>query len=133
MANNTKTQLAVNIAKRRKAKGWNQDDLAAAVGVHVNTIKNIERGLSEGQPDTRRAISEALGCELWELERPAEVGPNQAKQSNPSRAETILAIYDKISKLPDKKLETVLEILEDMESLENEPFLEAPDDKASND
>lgn len=132
MANNTKTQLAVNIIKRRKAKGWNQDDLAASVGVHVNTIKNIERGLSEGQPDTRRAIAEALGCELWELERPPQDDHDKEKQSDPTRAETILSIYEKINKLSDKRLGTVLEFLEDLENMENEPFLEAHDE-ASND
>lgn len=63
MAKSTKTPLAINIASLRKQKGWNQEELATKVGVHVNTVKLIERGLSTGQPKTRAAIAEALGVD----------------------------------------------------------------------
>jgi transcriptional regulator with XRE-family HTH domain len=61
--------LAENISKRRKRKGWNQEDLAHKVGTHVNTIKNIERGASEGALDVRIAIARSLECPLSELYR----------------------------------------------------------------
>lgn len=49
-----------------------------------------------------------------------------------TRAERILKIQAKILKLSDKRLEYVDEFLNDLEDLENEPFLEAHDE-ASND
>lgn len=67
MGKTEKPLLARNIITRRKALGLNQAALAHAVGVHVNTIKDIERGLSEGRPDTRQAIATALGCSVSDL------------------------------------------------------------------
>jgi transcriptional regulator with XRE-family HTH domain len=78
--------LAVNISKRRKALGWSQDDLANEVGVHVNTIKDIERGLSEGRADTRQAIASALKCEVWELLKPAiKQAPDSVPSDDPQK------------------------------------------------
>lgn len=76
MAKTDKSQrptLSINISKRRKSMGFSQDELARLVGVHVNTIKDIERGLSEGRPDTRQAIATVLKCDVWELLKPTEL------------------------------------------------------------
>ena len=69
-----KPLLAINIAKRRKALNLNQEQLAEICGFHVNTIKNIERGLSEGTPESRATIAKALGCEVWQLTQPESFG-----------------------------------------------------------
>lgn len=110
-----KTQFAENIAKRRKSLGMNQDDLAARVGVHVNTIKNMERGLSEGHPDTRQAIAKALDCELWQLLG----GPMAHQNETPApsgRSDLILAIQARLTALDERELRLILGFLDDLDS-----------------
>jgi transcriptional regulator with XRE-family HTH domain len=62
-----KSIFAKNIIARREALGWNQSDLAHKTGLGLNTIKSIERDVSEGNPRTKRYIAEALGCEVEDL------------------------------------------------------------------
>jgi transcriptional regulator with XRE-family HTH domain len=45
----------------------NQFELAYKTGFHVNTIKDIERGKSEGSPESRQTIAQALGCTVSDL------------------------------------------------------------------
>lgn len=59
--------FAKNISERRKALGLSQAELAHKVGTHRNTIADIERGTSEGRPDTRQAIASVLGRSVGEL------------------------------------------------------------------
>lgn len=70
-----RSALAKNIISRRNAKGWNQGDLAHAVGVHINTIKSIETDDNEGSRENRQAIAQALDCTLSDLYREAEDVP----------------------------------------------------------
>jgi transcriptional regulator with XRE-family HTH domain len=59
--------FAKNISARRKTLGLSQTDLADRIGTHRNTIADIERGTSEGRPDTKQAIASALGCSIGDL------------------------------------------------------------------
>lgn len=45
----------------RRMLGWTQADLAARAGISVATLKNIERGTSDPQIGTLKAIQAALG------------------------------------------------------------------------
>lgn len=94
-----KPPLALNISKRRKSLGFTQDELAVRVGVHINTIKLIETGMSEGQPDTRQAIATALGCSVAELFGSV---PKQDSRPTLSDASAILLSYEKAT--PDTQL-----------------------------
>lgn len=47
------------IARGRKAAGLKQKDLAAAAGVHVQTLKRLEKGAGAGYA-TVRALQKAL-------------------------------------------------------------------------
>jgi len=62
-----RSELAQNIIKMRKRRGWSQEDLAAKAGLHVNSIKLIETDVNEGHLETRRAIAGALGGTLSDL------------------------------------------------------------------
>lgn len=48
---------------RRLAGGISQEALAELADVHLNTIKDWERGISQGTPKTREKVSKALGVE----------------------------------------------------------------------
>lgn len=63
----SKSPLASNIVKLRHSKKWSQAELAHRVGVHLNTIKNIEGSHNEGTHETRVAIAQALGVGVSEL------------------------------------------------------------------
>ena len=56
------------IAQLRKHKGWSQQDLAVATGLHVQTISRTEAGYRWGpsQP-TLKAIADALGVTIADL------------------------------------------------------------------
>lgn len=113
-----KTTLAINISKRRKELGLKQPDLAHKAGVHVNTIKDIERGLSKGHDSTKEAIAEVLGCKAWQLEIPGffessstKKAPEIVEQSK-SKAQLILDIQAKLGKLSIKQLDDVMDAIE---------------------
>jgi predicted transcriptional regulator len=48
------------IRAARTLVGWQQSDLAAAAGVSIATIKNVERGASDPRLSTVNAIERAL-------------------------------------------------------------------------
>jgi predicted transcriptional regulator len=51
---------AAQIRAARTLLGWQQLDLAAAAGVSIATVKNIERGASDPRLSTVNAIERAL-------------------------------------------------------------------------
>lgn len=59
------------IRTERKAQGLRQDDLAAASGVGLRFIVDLERGKETVQLGKVLAVLATLGCSL-ELERPGE-------------------------------------------------------------
>ena len=61
-------QLGTNIARlRRKAGFESQESFAKFTGLAPGTIKDIERGISEGYVETREVIAKALGCTIADL------------------------------------------------------------------
>jgi transcriptional regulator with XRE-family HTH domain len=53
----------------RKAKRWRQRELAAAVGISVSLMSEIESGSRNAGPDLLYRIAEALNCPVSMLER----------------------------------------------------------------
>jgi transcriptional regulator with XRE-family HTH domain len=51
------------IQLERRKRGEKAHDLAAAVGVSVGTIENIEQGRTSGREETRRRIAVHLGID----------------------------------------------------------------------
>ena len=65
------TQMLKNLGRRiaylRKQQGMSQEDFAEASGKMINTISNIERGLSDPKISTLVSISNALNTSIEEL------------------------------------------------------------------
>jgi len=59
--------LALNVRRLRLAKGWTQDDLAAALKVEQGVISLIENKRSNPTLLMLDAIAEALGAQMAEL------------------------------------------------------------------
>jgi transcriptional regulator with XRE-family HTH domain len=69
------TALAGNVARHRRAKGMSKKDLAAAAGVDVGTVRDLEQGRYNTTILTLVGVADALDVDIDELLwRPAAVG-----------------------------------------------------------
>lgn len=59
--------IGQNLVRIRKLRGFTQDDLAATAGVAISSLKDIERGVSDGSIRTHVALAGALGVALADL------------------------------------------------------------------
>jgi len=104
--------LGKRIANLRKQKGMNQEDFADVSGKMINTISNIERGLSDPKVTTLMSISKALGISIDELF--LETKQEQSAEELPSNISAILQILkkqdDKTLKVIQKQIEALLEL-----------------------
>lgn len=114
---NETTQVLKNLGKRiaylRKQNGMNQEEFADVSGKMINTISNIERGLSDPKVTTLMSISQALNISIEELF--SETKPQQSTEELPSNIATILQILkkqdDKTLKVIQKQIEALLELV----------------------
>ena len=60
----------MGIAARRRAKGLNQQELAAALGVYTNTVSRWEQGVRRVSVSLQK-IAKVLGVEVEDLPLPA--------------------------------------------------------------
>ena len=56
-----------NLISLRKAKGWSQAQLAAAIGCTTSCISNYENDLRNIDLKTAAMLAEALGCTVDDL------------------------------------------------------------------
>ncbi len=65
----TNKLIGRNILRRRKAKGWTQEQLGEMVGIKYHAVDSIERGMAT---TVNRLIlfAKALGCEPVDLMSP---------------------------------------------------------------
>lgn len=104
--------LGKRIANLRKQKGMNQEEFADVSGKMINTISNIERGLSDPKVTTLMSISKALNISIEELF--SETKQEQPAEELPSNIFAILQILkkqdDKTLKVIQKQIEALLEL-----------------------
>ena len=104
--------LGRRIAQLRKQKGMSQEDFADVSGKMINTISNIERGLSDPKVTTLMSISKALGISIDELF--SETKQVQSTEELPKNISVILQILkkqdDKTLKVIQKQIEALLEL-----------------------
>lgn len=92
--------LAQNIIRRRKAKRWNQGDLAHKAGYHLQYIKEIETDKKKPSLTTIRDLAHALGSEASDLISEASVAQSEA-------ADLIIEIVRLLPSLDQKQLRSV--------------------------
>lgn len=65
--------LGLRISQLRQEKGWTQKELADKVGISQNHVSRIEKDKMQPRHSTLKAISNALGIEIEDLEALARV------------------------------------------------------------
>lgn len=60
-------RIGLNVAKRRRERGWSQPELATRLGVNEMTISRIERGLSNFAIGTLEHLAKKLGASVEDL------------------------------------------------------------------
>lgn len=112
MKNNKLLQtLGKRIAELRKEKGMSQEDFAEVSGKMINTISNIERGLSDPKVSTLEALAQALKVDITDLFTNIVEKPNKEISNS---LETILNLLkeqdDKIQRTALKQIQALLEM-----------------------
>lgn len=100
---------AVRLKQARKAKGYTQDALAAAIGVSRGVISNIEYEKAEPQPLVIRAICDVLQIkENWLL-----TGEGQMESSSDKEISTRLLseIYAAAKALSEEEQDYILDMI----------------------
>lgn len=112
-----KTQLALNLAALRKARGWNQKQLAAALGVKTEvTVSNHERSATE--PDAAQVARYAVIFGVSESDLRYQVLGRDAAVPPPERPQAVRkvlakAVYDLTTAgLTDDQIKLVLALVE---------------------
>lgn len=104
--------LGRRIAHLRKQKGMNQEDFADASGKMINTISNIERGLSNPKITTLISIAKVLNVSVEELFSETKQAKHYEELS--SEVSAILQILqkqdEKTLKVIKKQIEALLEL-----------------------
>lgn len=99
--------LGKKIAKLRKEKGINQEEFADISGKMINTISNIERGLSDPKITTLISISKALNISIEEL-----FSDNEQEKCVEELPENIQIILNLIKNQDTRTLKTIQKQIE---------------------
>jgi len=93
------TQLGKTIRKLRKAKQMTQEQLAEAIDCNVDTISNIERGVTSARLENLAAMAKVFEIEIGELFdlQPRNLSPE------------ILRLMQLLEDQPDDVVKTVTE------------------------
>ncbi len=67
MAESARELLARRIRELRAEKGWSQEDLAEACGLHRTYVGDVERGERNVSVDNIEKIAKALGVSVGSL------------------------------------------------------------------
>lgn len=90
-----KGPLALNIIQRRKARGFKSaEKFAEALGIPYGTIRDIEAGYSEGQPETKETIAKFFKCTVSDLYASDSKEIEKASKTEQVTNEKILEILD---------------------------------------
>lgn len=96
-------KLGANIAARRKARKWSQEDLAERLGVAAETISRFERGATLPSLVTLQRLGQMLKAPLAEL----------LAESSPVPDDQALVIAAWISGLHEDDRDYVLDLVKD--------------------
>lgn len=99
--------LGKRIANLRKQKGMNQEEFADVSGKMINTISNIERGLSDPKVTTLMSIAKALNISMEEL-----FSENKQEQASKVLPQNIVAIIQILQRQDDKTLKVIQKQIE---------------------
>lgn len=106
-------KMGERLRKARKAKGYTQESLAAAIGVSRGVVTNIEYDKAETQPLYIRAI-----CETLEINEPWLIsgeGEMEAVGKSEKSARLLSAIYNAAKGLSAEEQDYILDMIKTFE------------------
>lgn len=104
--------LGSRIADLRRQKGLSQEAFAEISGKMINTVSNIERGLSDPKITTLMSFSKALGISLGEL-----FADGAYRQNEENLPEDVLVIIGIIKKMDKKSRRVILKQIQALAEL----------------
>lgn len=103
--------LGKRIASLRKQQGMNQEEFADVSGKMINTISNIERGLSDPKITTLLSLAEALNVPVDYLFNDNEQLPIEELPENVQAIVKLIKNQDtRTLKIIQKQIEALLEV-----------------------
>ena len=103
--------LGRRIAVLRKQQGMNQEEFADVSGKMINTISNIERGLSDPKITTLLSLAKALNVPVYSLFNDSEQVPIEKLPENVQAILEMIKNQDEhILKVIQKQIEALLEL-----------------------
>ena len=104
--------LGKKIAALRKKRGMNQEEFADASGKMINTISNIERGLSDPKVTTLLSIADTLNVSVDSLFNDKEQSANEELPENVRAILKLIKNQDaRTLKVIQKQIEALLELI----------------------
>lgn len=104
--------LGKRIAALRKKRGMNQEEFADASGKMINTISNIERGLSDPKVTTLLSIADALNVSVDSLFNDKEQSADEELPENIQAIFKLIRNQDtRTLRVIQKQIEALLELL----------------------
>lgn len=97
--------LGKHIANLRKQKGISQEDFAELSGKMINTVSNIERGLTDPRISTLYSFANTLNISIQDLLIDTPI-------NNISNSETLNHIISLLETQDDKTLKIILKQIE---------------------
>ncbi len=105
MENTTLKELGKRIATLRKQKGFSQEEFADISGKMINTVSNIERGLTDPKMSTIISFANALNIHVQDL-------LSDIPSTNIQHSDTLNNIIRLLEKQDEKTLKTVFKQIE---------------------
>lgn len=64
--------LGAAVRQFRQERGWTQEELAEAAGLHMTYVSDLERGSRSPGLAIQKRLADTLGVKVWEIFRIAE-------------------------------------------------------------
>lgn len=104
------------LAELRHDHGWLQRDLAAKLNIAVSTVSNYETGVHFPDPENLIRIADCFDVSLDYLLGRTKLQVDTTKFTRPiSDSQTLGDLVERIEKLNDKEVKTLIEFVELLE------------------
>ena len=106
--------LGLRISQLRQDRGWTQKDLASQIGLTANHLSRIEKDKVQPHRSTLKAVAEAFGIELDDLEALAQMPEVDITEKLAKQDPDLAALISQIPLLSEPQTEALRVFLRSM-------------------
>lgn len=106
--------LGLRISQLRQDRGWTQKDLASKIDITANHLSRIEKDKVQPHRSTLKAIAEAFGIELDDLEALARIAEPDITDKLAKQDPDLAALISQIPILNEQQTEALRVFLRSM-------------------